>query len=157
MTPAAIKSAHHATILRNNRRFVHWLAPLDQAELDALLDASDYARQCLAGDAVLFGYDAHGAYRHKRVDWLCERLDHVFYIDRIIIGPQSQGRGLGRRLYDDVADYARSLGHTQLACEVNTRPDNLGSHAFHLRAGFHPIGDVDDPGTTSVRFYLRKL
>lgn len=102
MTPAAIKSAHHATILRNNRRFVHWLAPLDQAELDALLDASDYARQCLAGDAVLFGYDAHGAYRHKRVDWLCERLDHVFYIDRIIIGPQSRGRGPGAGGWADV-------------------------------------------------------
>lgn len=159
--PAPIQPAHHAAILRNNQAFVHWLSPLDQRALIDLLGQADYAQQRQDGEAALIAYDGHGPYRHKNVDWLCARLDNFFYIDRVVIGMAAQGQGVGRVLYADVECAARARGHTHIACEVNTRPDNHGSHAFHQSLGYTPIGDVDygnnGGGDLSVRYYVRKL
>lgn len=155
--PTPIQPAHHAVILRNNQRFVHWLSPLDGADLTALLGHADYAHQFADGQAALIGYAGDSAYRHKHVDYLSARLDRYVYIDRIIIGDAGQGQGWGRALYADIEDFARRRGHTHLACEVNTRPDNPGSHAFHSALGFAAFGDVDYDGGLSVRYYVRKL
>lgn len=151
--PSLITPDHFESILRNNAEFVHWLSPLDAAELTRLLDHADYARQAKDGEAVLIGYDGNGPYRHKNVDWLSERFSHYFYIDRIIIGASVQGLGLGRALYDDIAEYARSRGFEILACEVNTAPDNPVSHAFHQRYGFRAIGEAQYAQDKSVRYY----
>ena len=157
MTPQPILQSHHAAILRNNETFVHWLSPLDMSDLEALLEQADYARQLNDGAAVLIGYDGNGPYRHKNVDWLSTRLDNYFYIDRVIIGSGAQGQGVGRRLYADLETFVRDRGHSQIACEVNTIPDNPGSHAFHLSLGFAPIGEEPYPSGKSVRYYVRKL
>ena len=98
----------------------------------------------------------------KNLAWLRERVDNFFYIDRVIIGEDAQGQGLGRTLYDDVAAFAQARGHTSLVCEVNTVPDNPGSHAFHLRLGFEVLGEQNYPekragkGVT-VRYYAKAL
>lgn len=155
--PTRIQPAHHAEILRNNQQFVHWLSPLDDVGLTALLGIADYAQQLADGQAALIGYAGDSAYRHKHVDYLSARLDRYVYIDRVIIGAAGQGRGLGRALYADIEDFARRSGHTHLACEVNTRPDNPGSHAFHCALGFAAFGDADYDGGLSVRYYVRKL
>lgn len=155
--PTQIKPAHHATILRNNQEFVHWLSPLDAAGLAVLLGHADYARQIADGQAAAIGYDGGGTYRHKHIDYLSARLDRYFYIDRIIIGAAAQGQGLGRALYGDIEDCARARGYTHIACEVNTRPDNPDSHAFHRTLGFAAFGDADYADGLSVRYYVRKL
>lgn len=123
----------------------------------ALHAVSDYARQVCAGEGVLFAYGGDSVYRHRNIDWFSERLDHFFYIDRIIIGPTARGQGWGNRLYDDLANFARSQGFTALACEVNTQPDNPASHSFHLALGFQPMADVDYADNKCVRYYWRKL
>lgn len=153
MQPSPITPDHHASILRNNAEFVHWLSPLDAAELIRLLDHADYARQAKDGEAVLIGYDGNGPYRHKNVDWLSRHIAEYFYIDRIIIGTSAQGLGLGRALYDDIAEYARSHGYAALACEVNTAPDNPASHAFHRRYGFRAMGEEQYAPDKAVRYY----
>jgi predicted GNAT superfamily acetyltransferase len=152
-----ILPAHHAAILRNNLEFVYWLSPLDNPALTDLLGHADYAQQLNAGEAVLIAYDGHGPYRHKNVDWLSARLDNYMYIDRVVIGAAAQGQGAGRRLYADLEIAAQARGHTHIACEVNTQPDNPGSHAFHKALGYEAIGDVDYPNGVSVRYYVRKL
>lgn len=155
--PRPIQPAHHAAILRNNQQFVHWLSPLDGADLTVLLGHADYAQQFADGQAALIGYAGDSAYRHKHVDYLSARLDRYVYIDRIVIGAAGQGQGWGRTLYADIEEFARRSGHTHLACEVNTRPDNPGSHAFHRALGFAAFGDEDYEGGVSVRYYVRKL
>lgn len=152
-----IQPSHHAAILRNNAQFVHWLSPLDDMALSALLGHADYAQQLYAGEAALIAYDGNGPYRHKNVDWLSARLENYIYIDRVVIGASAQGQGAGRALYADLETTARARGHTHVACEVNTQPDNPGSHAFHRALGFDPIGDVERPNSVSVRYYVRKL
>ncbi len=154
MTPA-----HFKTFLRLNDEFVHWTAPMDQTELKFVLSHADYARQIDGGAGVLIGYAHDTDYPdHWNLEWLRQRLTNFFYIDRIIIDAAAQGAGLGQQLYSDVADFARAKGHSHLACEVNTLPDNPSSHRFHLRFGFKPIGEQDFPDyNKSVRYYAAAL
>ena len=151
-----VRPEHHAKLLRLNEAFVHWLSPLDAEALRALLGRCDYARQTGDGQAFLLGYDGDGPYRHKNVDWLSARLGRYSYIDRVVVAPEAQGLGLARRLYDDMAAWSRKRGRDCLACEVNTRPDNPGSHAFHARLGFEVLGDADY-GDVSLRYYAKRL
>lgn len=157
MSPAAIRPAHYDAILRNNAHFVHWLSPLDKVGLVTLLSHADYARQFLDGEAVAIAYAGQGDYRHKNVDWLSARLDNYLYIDRVIVGASAQGQGLGQSLYNDLYLFAQERGYDAIGCEVNTAPDNPGSHAFHLTQGFCPLGEETYSDGKAVRYYVRKL
>jgi predicted GNAT superfamily acetyltransferase len=157
IVPAPILPAHYAAILRNNAQFVHWLSPLDAAELAELLGHATHTKQLYGGEAALIAYDGNGPYRHTNVDWLSARLENYFYVDRVIIGEAAQGQGAGRTLYTDLEQVARQRGHSHIACEVNTKPNNPGSHAFHIALGYEPLEDVDYPNGKSLRYYVRKL
>jgi predicted GNAT superfamily acetyltransferase len=52
---------------------------------------------------------------------------------------------------------AEMLGHSHFACEVNVRPPNPTSDAFHASFGFTEIGTatIDDSAKT-VRYLLRR-
>ncbi|MEP3655659.1 MAG: GNAT family N-acetyltransferase [Litorimonas sp.] len=154
-----IRPEHHKRILKLNAEFVYWLSPLDHDELSQLLSHADYARQADDATGVLIGYAHDVDYPdHWNLEWLRPRLQNFFYIDRIIIDGTAQGRGLGQALYADVAEYARLRGYSWLACEVNTVPDNPGSHAFHLRDGFHSLGEQSCAGKDkAVRYYAKAL
>ena len=156
---AEIGPEHHAKLLSMNAEFVHWLSPLDQDELSYVLERAAYARQADNGAGVLIGYAHDVDYPgHWNLKWLKGHLENFFYIDRIIIDRAAQGRGLGRRLYADVEKFARARGYEWLACEVNTVPNNPGSHAFHLKEGFHSLGEQAFPDTDkAVRYYAKAL
>ena len=151
-----IRPEHHAELLRLNRDFVHWLSPLDMAGLRALLSKCGYARQIAGGRAFLLGYNGNSAYRHKNVNWLSPRLGTYSYIDRVVVDPRDRGKKWARSLYGDFQAWTRARGLMSMACEVNTQPDNPGSHAFHERLGFKPIGDACY-GDTAVRYYAKRL
>ena len=154
-----ITEAHYDTVLNLNAEFVHWTAPMDRAELDIILSHASYARQINDGAGILIGYAHDTDYPdHKNLIWLRQRLTNFFYIDRILIDVSAQGQRLGQGLYNDISDFARARGHSHLACEVNTRPDNPNSHRFHLRFGFEAIGEQDFPNyNKSVRYYALAL
>ena len=154
-----IKKRHHKNLLRMNETFVHWLSALDEAGLSYVLERADYARQIADGQGVLIGYAHDVDYpNHKNMAWLSGHLKNFFYIDRIIIDAHAQGKGLGQKLYTDVEKHARARGYDWLACEVNTKPDNPGSHRFHKAFGFKPLGEQDFPTfDKAVRYYAKKL
>jgi len=153
-----ILKSHHAKILRMNEEFVHWLAPMDEDDLTHLLSLSHYKKQSHDADGVLLGYAHDVDYDHKNLKWLRARFDQFFYIDRIIINAKAHGKGLGRALYADFEAEARLRGLPRLVCEVNTKPNNPGSHKFHETLGFKAIGDVDYPAfNASLRYYEKTL
>lgn len=154
----SILKSHHAKILRMNGEFVHWLSPLDEDELSDLLDLAHYKNQIHEAAGVLIGYAHNVDYDHKNLKWLRARFDKFYYIDRIILSAETQGQGYGRQLYADFEAEARSLGLPRLVCEVNTKPNNPGSHAFHKALGFKPLGDVEYPEyNAAVRYYEKPL
>jgi predicted GNAT superfamily acetyltransferase len=154
-----ISEVHYAQILRINEHFVHWLSPLDQKELTHILGISTYARQIKDGLGVLIGYGHDAPYpNHYNMQWLSQLFDRVFYIDRIIMDERAIGQGYGRMLYMDIENFARSQGYPRLVCEVNTVPDNPGSHAFHNSMGFRSCGEqIFEPGIKAVRYYEKPI
>lgn len=154
-----ISKSHYTQILRINQKFVHWLAPLNLADLTYVMGIATYARQIDNAQGVLIGYGHDVDYpEHENMKWVSKQFDQFFYIDRVIIDESASGRGLGRKLYADVENFARSAGYPRLTCEVNFLPDNPGSHKFHERLGFNACGEhIYKSGVKAVRYYEKKI
>ena len=88
-------------------------------------------------------------------DWMAREGASAHYVDRIAIGETARGQGIGEALYRAAFEAAKP--NAFLCCEVNTAPDNPGSHRFHQRLGFNPIGDHRYRADYAVRFYNRPL
>ena len=153
-----ILKSHHAKILRMNQEFVHWLSPLDEDGLTTLLEIAHYKKQIHEADGVLIGYAHDVNYNHKNLKWFRARFDDFFYIDRIILNSNAQSKGYGSQLYADFEADARSRGLARLVCEVNTKPNNPGSHKFHETLGFTALADVEYPNyDAALRYYEKPL
>lgn len=74
--------------------------------------------------------------------FFARRHDHFLYVDRIVVADHARGLGLGRQLYDVAA---ASSDAPVLCAEVNVRPRNEVSLAFHDRLGFTAVGEQDTP------------
>lgn len=64
------------------------------------------------------------------------------YIDQIVVDPHARAAGLGRMLYERLAEHATARGANVLCCEVNLSPPNPVSLAFHQRIGFNRLDDM---------------
>lgn len=97
-------------------------------------------------DGVIAGFClvlAPGAdYDSMNYLWFVDRYDDFVYLDRVAISPGFQRRGIGRALYAEVERLAaeRRPGATEFTLEVNLRPRNDGSLAFHAGLGFVEVG-----------------
>lgn len=154
----SILPIHHAEILKNNLEFVEWLSPLDAGELAELIEKAPYACQINAGQGMLTAFTWDNIYENENVDWLQARFNSFVYIDRVIISAQAQGKGFGQKLYADLERFAKAGGYDRIVCEVNTMPDNPGSHIFHERLGFEACGEADIlDGAKRVRYYMKRI
>lgn len=144
------------TVLRLNNEAVPAVNPHDAASLTALLAASSQAL-CVVHDAapdevlgftVLFGAGADYASENYR--WFSARSDAFLYVDRIVVSDAARNQGLGRLLYTAIFAAAGESEVGEVFCEVNVKPANPGSLAFHSRLGFVPIGEQSTKGDTVV-------
>ena len=97
-----------------------------------------------AGFAVLFLPGS--AYASENYRWFGPRFPGFLYLDRIVIDGPARGRGLGRALYAAAMDFGRRAGVPILTCEVNERPPNPESMAFHEKLGFRALGRQETEG-----------
>jgi predicted GNAT superfamily acetyltransferase len=97
-------------------------------------------------------------YASENYTWFSARSSDFLYVDRIVLAPRLQGQGVGPRLYAAVEDAARADGATEITCEVNVRPPNPGSLAFHARLGFVEVGRQETKGgATEVALLARPV
>jgi hypothetical protein len=88
--------------------------------------------------------------------WLEGRNESLIYVDRIAIAETARGQNTGEKLYS--AAFAAFTETDLIGCEVNTAPDNPGSHRFHQRLGFTEVGTRQyDDGRKGVAYYIRAL
>ena len=80
----------------------------------------------------------------------------LVYVDRIALSPAARGQRLGEALYQAAFEHFKT--RDEIGCEVNTLPPNPGSHRFHERLGFEPVGETTyREGEKAVMFYARPL
>lgn len=79
------------------------------------------------------------SYESPNFRWFQQHYADFAYIDRIAVGEQHRGQGIAEGLYADLARFTGDWAKW-LACEVNLRPANPGSLAFHRKVGFTEVG-----------------
>jgi predicted GNAT superfamily acetyltransferase len=94
----------------------------------------------------LLAMDPGVGYESENYRWFSERGDSFVYVDRIVVADGQRGSGIGRALYDAAFARAAELGRAEVTCEVNVRPPNPSSLAFHARLGFEKLGEQETKG-----------
>lgn len=98
------------------------------------------------------------AYSSLNYAWFSARYADFYYIDRVAVAAAWRRRGVARALYADVAAHAEAVAASLIACEVNLRPRNEVSLAFHDQRGFVEVGQQDtDGGNKTVVMLVRSL
>ena len=94
------------------------------------------------------------AYTSANYRWVSEHFDSFIYLDRICVSPNARRQGLGAKLYAAVrVAAAHSVPEAKdFVLEVNSRPANDVSLAFHQSMGFVEVGRAEpyDDGTEVV-------
>lgn len=91
--------------------------------------------------------------------WFSERYADFVYLDRIAIAPAFQRRGLGRAMYAEVERLAADgrPGASHFTLEVNVRPRNDTSLAFHDALGFVEVGRRETEYDATVSLMAKPL
>ncbi len=84
-------------------------------------------------------------YDSMNFGWFKRSYPAFVYIDRIVVSGHHRRAGIGAALYADLSRHVPA-GCPLLTCEVNLRPPNPSSLAFHGRMGFAPVGEQDTEG-----------
>lgn len=143
-------------LLAANQDHVPAVGPLDLDRLRGLVTMAESALIAEVGGALagfVIALPPGVAYTSANYRWVSERFDDFVYVDRIVVLPETARRGLGRRLYDEVV--AATTAEV-LVAEVNTRPRNDVSLAFHDRCGFREVGTAEPYGDGIEVVYLVK-
>lgn len=98
-------------------------------------------------------------YGSKNYEWFSERYDDFVYLDRVAIPPGFQRRGIGQAMYAEVERLAaeRRPTATDFALEVNLRPRNDRSLAFHATLGFLEVGQLETDDGALVSMMTKPL
>ncbi len=134
-----------AAALELNNASIPALNELDEAEITrltsiALVSLAAEVDGAFAGFCVVLGPRAD--YASLNYLWFSDRYADFAYLDRIAVDPSLRRGGVGRAFYAELIE--RFTGTKPvLLCEVNIRPRNDASLAFHRAIGFHEVGQQD--------------
>jgi predicted GNAT superfamily acetyltransferase len=147
-----------ANIVCLNNASARETSPLDADKLAWMIAEARVATLVDPGAAFLLAFDQSANYDSWNLMWFRQRYETFLYIDRVVVAEAYRRLGLGRLLYEDCFLRAAHLGHHRIGCEVNVRPPNPVSDAFHASLGFTEVGKrTTADGTKSVRYLLRDL
>jgi predicted GNAT superfamily acetyltransferase len=135
--------ADFPAIVRLNAAEEQQTSPMDLARLRELAALSAYHKVATVGGEVaafLIAMRDGAPYGNDNFGWFAARLPAFLYVDRIVVDARFAGRGIGRRLYEDLFAFARGAGSGTITCEYNLVPPNPASKAFHDRFGFAELG-----------------
>lgn len=118
-------------------------------EFTQLLSIADYKVLFEHEDKIvglLIGFLPGADYQSPNYQWFEQNYQAHAYIDRIAIDTSARKLGIASRLYQDFERFALEHKTEYLSCEVNIRPCNEVSLAFHEKQGFEQAGTQETEG-----------
>lgn len=125
----AIKKMHADKIYQWDDKY-----PLETHFLDDIKQGTLLAYE----DSIIQGFlafDTNEPPTYKLLKW---NSDNSMYIHRVIIDPESQGRGISHSLFSYCKKYCQNNSIDSL--KIDTHPDNLRMQAFLKKQGFEYRG-----------------
>lgn len=108
--------------------------------------------------AFLVAFGPGAAYASPNYRFFADRYPSFRYVDRVVVDPGHARRGIAARLYELLEKAAVDEEVEVLTAEVNVRPPNQASLAFHASRGFVGVGEQDtEGGAKRVRLLVREL
>ncbi|MET3663829.1 GNAT family N-acetyltransferase [Caulobacter sp. 1776] len=156
LTAEDLAGADGEALLALNNAHAVELSWLEPERLAHLVDEAFVARRVGEADALLLTFDQAADYDSPNFLWFRERYPAFVYVDRVVVADSARGRGLARRLYDDLFAAAKAAGHERIVCEVNSDPPNPASDRFHAALGFVPVGTAEIHGGKKTVTYLER-
>jgi predicted GNAT superfamily acetyltransferase len=145
-------------LLGLNNAHAKELSWLDEGKLASMISGAFLARRIGNIDAFILAFDQDADYRGENFLWFKSRYERFVYVDRIAVATSARGRGLARRLYEDLFAAAIHSGQCLITCEVNAAPPNPESDAFHASFGFEAVGSASlRSGEKMVRYLSLEL
>jgi predicted GNAT superfamily acetyltransferase len=139
---------HHSDILDLNETAFPHVNSITESELSDLAAESFYFKVAIHGGAVagfLLALAPGAGYKSINYRWFSAQYEQFIYVDRIVVSSTCFRSGLGKRLYGDLEKTALKASPV-LTCEVNLKPENPVSLAFHQKLGFKEVGQLDTEG-----------
>jgi len=144
-------------LLALNNAHAQELSWLEPARLRHLVSQAFLARLIGNVDAFLLAFDQDADYDSPNFLWFRARYPRFVYVDRIVVAESARGRGCARRLYQDLFEHAENAGYDRVVCEVNSRPPNPASDAFHAALGFVEVGAASVYNDSRTVRYLSRM
>lgn len=137
----------HPDILALNQAAIPAVNRIDAAVLAELHEQAELllvarAEETIAG--FLLALNERAEYGSPNYRYFRTHYPQFAYVDRIVVGDRFRGQGIGARLYAALFDHAG--GDSRVTCEVNLKPANPGSLAFHEKLGFRVVDEQDTEG-----------
>ncbi len=149
-------------VLRINTSSRPGVAPLNDEELARLLALPNEHLVATICDDSALGYVLafHRAAPYDGEEFLILRsaiAEPFIYIDQVAVAEHHKGRGLGRALYEELERIAGQQRIPLLRCEVNRKPSNPYSLAFHKKLGFDSFASLATLDGREVELFTKAL
>jgi predicted GNAT superfamily acetyltransferase len=95
------------------------------------------------------------SYDSENYRWFTSHFDRFLYLDRIVVAESERRRGFGSQLYDAMEVAARPF--ERMVCEVNVKPANPASLAFHTSRGYKEFGRLEHGPEKAVALLAKEL
>ena len=140
-----IQSKDYPAVLAINKYSVAMLSPLNQAQLERLVEQASIAVVAEVDNniaAFLLVIGPNADYASVNYQWFNQHYPDFLYIDRIVVHHDYRGKRIGHKLYEYVLREAKTKTATRLCAEIDIQPPNLPSLKFHLKWGFSEVSKL---------------
>jgi len=145
-------------LLRLNQASVRELSELDEQRLAYILALAHRSLVVESGGEVVafaIAVAPDTNYDSANYAWLSERFERFLYLDRIAVDSRFRRHGIGAQLYDAMESSAAQFG--RMVCDVNIRPPNEASLAFHTARGYERVGSLQHGSLKTVALLSKEL
>ena len=128
-------------ILELNQQALPAVSSVTKKEMEHFLNIVDYFKSLIIDQRVvgfLIALTPGKDYHSVNYQWFEHKYKSFMYVDRIVITPTHQGKGLGTTFYNDLSK-STDQTITKITCEVNLKPTNEESMLFHKKYGFEQV------------------
>lgn len=149
MTPRKVRlnDLHH--VLELNEQALPHVNSIGLSDMQWFMESAPYFRVIEDENKKITGFlialTPGLDYGSDNYRWFSRKFDSFYYIDRVVVDGTSRRQGVGKVLYQDLIETARGIA-PRVTCEVNARPPNPGSMAFHAGFGFREVGTQETEG-----------